>query len=109
MKIIADVVNELSRHNYYLVIARWELKEGNSEWAIAIIDQYRPHNLQADGVRFFLVAHDNEDPNHILFYEAYETEAHYKTHVASEAFQRYIIRESLPLVAKRTLNNYTLL
>lgn len=99
----------LKGKGYFLMIAQWELKPGNFEKAVAIIDQYRPHILAAEGIKLFLFAHDNDDPNHVLFYEAYETEAHYKAHAASAAFKKYILKEGLSLVSKRTLNSYTLL
>lgn len=106
---IAGIANELIQHGYFLMIAEWELKEGNVEHAKEIINQYRPHILAAEGIKTFLAAQGQDDPNHILFYEAYATEDHYKRHVQSDAFQKYIIKEGLTLVAKRTLTRYTLL
>lgn len=105
----AAIANELVGHGYFLMIAEWELKDGNVARAKQIIDEYRPFILKAEGIKIFLAAQGKDDPNHILFYEAYETEEHYKRHARSDAFQKYIIKEGLPLVAKRTLNSFTLL
>jgi quinol monooxygenase YgiN len=106
---IAGVANQLIEHGYFLMVAEWELKEGNIDRAREIIHQYRPYILKAEGIKIFLAAQEKDDPNHILFYEAYETEEHYKKHVQSDAFQKYIIQEGLPLVVKRTLTRFTLL
>jgi quinol monooxygenase YgiN len=100
--------DELSKHGYFLMIAEWEVKDGSIEQAKAIIEQYRPYILQAEGIELFLVAQGIDDPNHITFYEAYASEALYKKHAQGEAFQRYIVKEGLPLVAKRTLTRYRL-
>jgi (4S)-4-hydroxy-5-phosphonooxypentane-2,3-dione isomerase len=106
---IAAYATELAKGAYFLMIAEWELKPGNIERAKHIIGEYRPHILSADGIKIFLAAQDTSDPNHILFYEAYESEAHYTAHAASDAFQKYIVQEGLPLVAKRTLTRYHLI
>ena len=65
--------------------------------------------MGADGIKLFLAARDMEDENDILFHEAYKSEAHYKAHAASDAFQKYLLHKGLPLVAKRTFNSYTVL
>ena len=105
----ADQVNEVVKGGGLLVVAEWEVKEGQAERVADILRRYQPLAQRSDGVKLFLISRAKENPAQFLFYELFEDEAAFAAHSESEPFKTLIAGEALALLSKRVRTQYTLL
>jgi quinol monooxygenase YgiN len=105
----AGQVNEIVRGGGLLVVAEWEVKEGQVERVAEILRRYQPLAQRSEGVKLFLIARAKENPAQFLFYELFENEASFAAHSESEPFKTLIAGEALALLSKRVRTQYSLL
>jgi quinol monooxygenase YgiN len=104
-----DAVNAIVKGGGLLVVAEWEVKEGEAERVADILRRYQPLAQRSDGVKLFLIARGKENPAQFIFYELFEDEAAFAAHSQSEPFKTLIAGEALALLSKRVRTQYTLI
>ena len=105
----ADAVNAVVKGGGLLVVAEWEVKEGQADRVADILRRYQPLAQRSEGVKLFLIARAKENPAQFLFYELFESEAAFAAHTQSEPFKTLIAGEALALLEKRVRTQYTLI
>jgi quinol monooxygenase YgiN len=105
----ADRVNEVVKGGGLLVVAEWEVKDGQANRVADILRRYQPLAQRSEGVKLFLISRAKENPAQFLFYELFENEAAFAAHAESEPFKTLIAGEALALLSKRVRTQYTLL
>ena len=105
----ADRVNEIVKGGGLLVVAEWEVKDGQAERVADILGRYQPLAQRSQGVKLFLISRAKENPAQFLFYELFENEAAFAAHSESEPFKTLIAGEALALLSKRVRTQYTLI
>ena len=105
----ADHVNDIVKGGGLLVVAEWEVKEGQADRVADILSRYQPLAQRSDGVKLFLISRAKENPAQFLFYELFENEAAFAAHTESEPFKTLIAGEALALLSKRVRTQYNLL
>jgi quinol monooxygenase YgiN len=105
----ADRVNEVVKGGGLLVVAEWEVKEGQADRVADILSRYQPLAQRSDGVKLFLISRAKENPAQFLFYELFENEAAFAAHTESEPFKTLIAGEALALLSKRIRTQYSLI
>lgn len=104
-----DATNALVRGGGLLVVAQWEVREGQADAVADILNRYLPQAQASPDVKLFLIARAKENPAQFLFYELFADEAAYAAHQASAYFQDLIAGQALKLLSKRERTQYTLL
>ena len=102
-------VNAIVKGGGLLVVAEWEVKDGQAERVADILRRYQPLAQRSDGVKLFLIAQAKENPAQFIFYELFEDEAAFAAHSQSEPFKTLIAGEALALLSKRVRTHYTLI
>lgn len=105
----ADRVNDIVKGGGLLVVAEWEVKEGQADRVADILRRYQPLAQRSDGVKLFLISRAKENPAQFLFYELFENEAAFAAHTESEPFKTLIAGEALALLSKRVRTQYSLI
>lgn len=105
----ADAVNAIVKGGGLLVVAEWEVKDGQADRVAEILRRYQPLAQRSDGVKLFLISRAKENPAQFLFYELFETEAAFAAHAESEPFKTLIAGEALALLSKRVRTQYSLI
>jgi quinol monooxygenase YgiN len=105
----ADRVNEVVKGGGLLVVAEWEVKDGQADRVADILSRYQPLAQRSDGVKLFLISRAKENPAQFLFYELFENEAAFAAHTQSEPFKTLIAGEALALLSKRVRTQYSLI
>jgi quinol monooxygenase YgiN len=102
-------VNELTKGGGLLVVATWEVQEGQAEKVATILREFLPQAQHEAGVNLFLIGRGKVNTNQFLFYELFADESAFAGHQASEHFKCLIAGQALPLLAKRERAQYALL
>ena len=105
----ADQVTAIVKGGGLLVVAEWEVKEGQADRVADILRRYLPLAQRSDGVKLFLISRARDNPAQFLFYELFEDEAAFAAHSQSEPFKTLIAGEALALLSKRVRTQYALL
>ena len=105
----ADQVNEIVKGGGLLVVAEWEVKDGQAGRVADILRRYQPLAQRSEGVKLFLISRAKENPAQFLFYELFENEAAFAAHAESEPFKTLIAGEALALLSKRVRTQYNLI
>ncbi len=105
----AEQVNDIVKGGGLLVVAEWEVKDGQADRVADILRRYQPLAQQSQGVKLFLISRAKENPAQFLFYELFEDEAAFAAHSESEPFKTLIAGEALALLSKRIRTQYDLL
>jgi quinol monooxygenase YgiN len=105
----ADQVNEVVKGGGLLVVAEWEVKEGQADRVADILRRYQPLAQRSEGVKLFLISRAKENPAQFLFYELFENEAAFAAHAESEPFKTLIAGQALALLSKRVRTQYSLI
>ena len=104
-----DAVNAIVQGGGLLVVAQWEVKDGQADAVADILARYLPQAQSDPGVRLFLIARAKNNPAQFLFYELFVDAAAYDAHQASDYFKTLIAGQALALLSKRERTQYTLL
>ena len=105
----ADQVNDVVKGGGLLVVAEWEVKDGQADRVAEILRRYQPLAQRSAGVKLFLISRARENPAQFLFYELFEHEAAFAAHSESEPFKTLIAGEALALLSKRVRTQYNLI
>jgi quinol monooxygenase YgiN len=102
-------VNEAVDGAGLLVVAQWEVKEGQADRVADILARFLPEAQREPGAKLFLISRAKDNPAQFLFYELFRDEAAFQAHQDSAHFKTCIAGEALPLLAKRERTQYALL
>lgn len=91
----------------HVIVARWRPRAGAEE-KIASILRALAEKIRAEPGNVSFAAHRaKDDPNDILLYEIYESEAAFNTHRETEHFKTLVLGEAVPLLAFREVRAYS--
>ncbi|MBA2521232.1 MAG: antibiotic biosynthesis monooxygenase [Chloroflexia bacterium] len=85
----------------YVVVARWLIKEGNVDEALATIRRMIPHALAEPACEAYIVNQSVDDPRRILLYEQYHDQAGFAAHTETAAFKELVLGKIVPLLEER--------
>ena len=91
----------------HVVVARWRPREGVEDKIAAILRELAPHIRNERGNVSFSAHRAKDDPNDILLYEVYESEAAFGTHRKTPHFKTYVLEQAVPLLAVREIRAYS--
>ena len=104
-----NAMNAIVQGGGLLVVAQWEVKDGQADTVANILARYLPQAQSDPGVKLFLIARAKDNPAQFLFYELFADAAAYEAHQASDYFKILIAGQALALLSKRERTQYTLL
>ena len=91
----------------HVIVARWRPRAGEEE-KIASILRALAEKIRAEPGNVSFAAHRaKDDPNDILLYEIYESEAAFNTHRETEHFKTLVLGQAVPLLAFREVRAYS--
>ena len=92
----------------HIVVARWRPRAGAEEKIAAILRELAPKIRAEPGNVSFTVHRAKDDPNDILLYEIYESEAAFNAHRETAHFKTLVLGEAVPLLAFREVRAYSI-
>ena len=90
----------------HIIVARWRPRAGEEEKVAAILSALAPKIRAEPGNISFAAHRAQDDPNDILLYEVYQSEAAFNTHRETEHFKIYVLGQAVPLLAFREVRAY---
>ena len=93
----------------FVVSARWIALERREDDVLAILQELAAASRDEPGCRGYRLHHSRDNPREFLLYEVYDDEQAFDAHVASEHFQRLVLKEGIPLLQERVRLFYDLL
>jgi quinol monooxygenase YgiN len=90
----------------HIVIARWRPHEGAEEEISAILRELAPKIRGEPGNVSFTAHRAKDDPNDIVLYEIYASEAAFNEHRQTEHFKTYVLERAVPRLALREVRAY---
>jgi len=91
----------------HIVVARWRPRAGEEGKIAAILAELAPQIRAEPGNVSFAAHRAKDDPNDILLYEVYESEAAFNTHRETEHFKTCVLGRAVPLLAFREVRAYS--
>ncbi|HXD44938.1 MAG TPA: putative quinol monooxygenase [Pseudolabrys sp.] len=91
----------------HIVVARWRPRAGAEEKIAAILRELAPKIRAEPGNVSFTVHRAKDDPNDILLYEIYESEAAFSAHRETPHFKTCVLERAVPLLAMREIRAYS--
>lgn len=90
----------------HIVVARWRPREGAGEKVAAILRELAPKIRAEPGNVSFTAHRAKDDPNDILLYEIYASEAAFNAHRETAHFKTCVLERAVPLLAVREIRAY---
>jgi quinol monooxygenase YgiN len=91
----------------HIIVARWRPRTGEEEKIAAILRALAKKIRAEPGNVSFAAHRAKDDPNDILLYEVYESEAAFNTHRETAHFKTHVLGEAVPLLAFREVRAYS--
>lgn len=85
----------------YVVVARYRTMPGEQDTVLPLLDTMAAASRQEPGNLAYRVHQGTEDPQAIVLYEEYATEADFTAHCASPHFQEIVLGRVVPLLESR--------
>jgi quinol monooxygenase YgiN len=85
----------------YVIIARWQAREGEGEKIASILHDLVPECRKEPGVKHFIAHRSPENPNDFLLYEQYENERAFIDHQQTAHFKTLVLERAVPLLVHR--------
>jgi quinol monooxygenase YgiN len=92
----------------HIIVARWRPRAGEEEKIAAILRKLAAKIRAEPGNVSFAAHRAKDDPNDILLYEIYASEAAFNTHRETEHFKTLVLSEAVPLLAFREVRAYSI-
>lgn len=83
------------------VFATWKVNEGQIDKVLKLLKTVRDESVKENGNLFYKIHQSNLDPNTLILFEAYTSEAALTEHRDSSHFQEVVLGEIVPLLEKR--------
>jgi quinol monooxygenase YgiN len=90
------------------LIVTWDAKPGEEEAVAQLLQTMMVKSRAEPGCLRYEVLRAVDNPRQFVLLEIYESQAALETHTESEHFQRYVISDALPRLAKRDRKLYRL-
>jgi len=103
---IAQSAQGMAPGDGFLVVALWEVKDGQAGAVSDILRRYLPQAQADPGVKLFLIAQAKDKPGQFLFYELFADDAAYAVHQTRDYFKTLIVAQALPLLDRRERTLY---
>ncbi|MGW0936152.1 putative quinol monooxygenase [Streptomyces sp. NPDC002666] len=85
----------------YVVVARYRTRPGEQETVLPLLDTMAAASREEPGNLAYRVHQGTEDPQAIVLYEEYATEADFTAHCATPHFQEIVLGRVVPLLESR--------
>ncbi|MFF9567255.1 putative quinol monooxygenase [Streptomyces sp. NPDC014685] len=85
----------------YVVVARYRTKEGEENTVLPLLDAMAAASRQEPGNLAYRVHQGTEDPQAVVLYEEYASEADFTAHCATEHFREIVLGRVVPLLESR--------
>jgi quinol monooxygenase YgiN len=92
----------------YVMIARWQPREGEAEKIEAILRELAAAIRQEPGNVQFTVHRGCEAADELLLYEVYTSEEAFRQHQLTEHFKRLVVERAVPLLSLRERRAYSI-
>jgi quinol monooxygenase YgiN len=92
----------------HIIVARWRPRAGAEEKIAAILRELAPQIRSEPGNISFTAHRAKGDPNDILLYEVYASEAAFNTHRETAHFKTCVLERAVPLLAVREIRAYSI-
>ncbi len=92
----------------YVMVARWQAREGKTETVEAILRELaKAIRLEPGNIQF--TAHrGRENPDEFLLYEVYASEDAFAQHQQTEHFKKLVLERAVPLLSLRERKAYSI-
>ena len=91
----------------HVIVARWRPRAGEEEKIAAILRKLAAKIRDEPGNVSFAAHRAKDDPNDILLYEIYESEAAFNAHRETPHFKTCVLERAVPLLAMREIRAYS--
>lgn len=86
------------------VFARWKIKPGHLDTVLDLLKPLRENSIAEEGNLFYQVYQDNTDPNTIILYEGYASEAALDFHKHSAHYTETVVEVMPSFLAEREVH-----
>ncbi|GAA3475783.1 putative quinol monooxygenase [Streptomyces yanii] len=90
----------------YVVVARYRTQAGAENTVLSLLDTMAAASRKEPGNLAYQVHQGTEDPQAIVLYEEYASEADFTAHCATPHFQEIVLGEVVPLLESRDVLRY---
>lgn len=85
----------------YVVVARYRTRPGEQDTVLPLLDTMAAASRREPGNLGYRVHQGTEDPQAIVLYEEYATEADFAAHCATPHFREIVLGKVVPLLESR--------
>ncbi|MFE3947168.1 putative quinol monooxygenase [Streptomyces sp. NPDC059118] len=85
----------------YVVVARYRTKDGAQDTVLPLLDTVAAASRREPGNLAYRVHQGTEDPQAVVLYEEYASEADFTAHCATPHFQEIVLGKVVPLLESR--------
>ena len=85
----------------FTLIARYYMKEGTEQEAIALLKTVIPQARREPGCITYTLNQSVDDPRQLMLFERYVDEAAFLEHVATPYVQEIVVGKVMPMIQKR--------
>ncbi|MCE7053150.1 antibiotic biosynthesis monooxygenase [Algoriphagus sp. AGSA1] len=93
----------MENHNPVHVFATWKVKEGQLKNVLALLKTVHDQSIQEDGNLFYKIHQSKSDPDTLVLFEGYSSEAAVAEHRNSSHFQELVLGQIVPLLETREI------
>jgi quinol monooxygenase YgiN len=90
----------------YVVCATWQVKPGEAEAVLDLLDQISRASTAEPGCLLFWIHRSVDDPSTFFLYEQYVSEAAYEAHAASDHVRRLVLEDAVHRLVSRRRERY---
>ena len=90
----------------FVVTAKWTAKDGQQDIVADALAKLAPPSKAEEGVLFYQLHRDPENPLVFFIYEQYRSKADYEAHGASPHFQEFGVGQAFPALELRERGFY---
>lgn len=83
------------------VFAKWQVKEGQTETVLALLEEAAQASRQEKGNLFYQIHQSTTDPGMIILFEGYTDKEALNEHRSSPHFQDIVVSQIVPLLENR--------
>ncbi len=93
----------MENQNPVHVFATWKVKEGQIDKVLNLLKTVRDESVKESGNLFYKIHQSNADPNTLVLFEGYTSEAAVAEHRNSSHFQELVLGQIVSLLESREI------
>jgi quinol monooxygenase YgiN len=93
----------MENQNPVHVFATWKVKEGQIDQVLKLLRTVRDESVKESGNLFYKIHQSNVDPNTLVLFEGYTSEAALTRHRNSSHFQELVLGQIVSLLESREI------